>query len=31
MDYDPEYGREPGVTAHFVEAVYRSLKDKNKK
>ena len=28
MDYDPEYGREPGVTARFVEAVYRSLKDK---
>ena len=26
MDFDPEYGREPGVTAHFVEAVYRSLK-----
>jgi glyoxylase-like metal-dependent hydrolase (beta-lactamase superfamily II) len=31
MDYDPEYGREPGATAHFVEAVYRSLKDKKKK
>ena len=30
MDYDPLYGREPGVTAHFVEAVYRSLKDKKK-
>ena len=28
MDYDPEYGREPGVTARFVEAVYRSLKEK---
>jgi glyoxylase-like metal-dependent hydrolase (beta-lactamase superfamily II) len=28
MDYDPEYGREPGATAHFVEAVYRSLTDK---
>jgi len=28
MDFDPEYGREPGVTARFVEAVYRSLKDK---
>jgi glyoxylase-like metal-dependent hydrolase (beta-lactamase superfamily II) len=28
MDFDPEYGREPGVTAHFVEAVYRSLKEK---
>ena len=26
MDFDPEYGREPGVTAKFVEAVYRSLK-----
>ena len=25
MDYDPEYGREPGVTAKFVEAVYKSL------
>ena len=31
MDYDPEYGREPGVTAHFVEAVYRSLKEKKPK
>ena len=29
MDFDPEYGREPGVTAKFVEAVYRSLKEKN--
>jgi glyoxylase-like metal-dependent hydrolase (beta-lactamase superfamily II) len=28
MDYDPLYGREPGVTAKFVEAVYRSLKEK---
>ena len=26
MDYDPEYGRQPGATAKFVEAVYRSLK-----
>ena len=26
LDYDPLYGREPGVTARFVEAVYRSLK-----
>jgi len=26
MDFDPEYGREPGVTSRFVEAVYRSLK-----
>ncbi len=25
MDYDPEYGREPGVTAKFVDAVYKSL------
>jgi glyoxylase-like metal-dependent hydrolase (beta-lactamase superfamily II) len=31
MDYDPEYGREPGVTARFVEAVYRSLKEKKTK
>ena len=30
LDYDPEYGREPGVTAHFVEAVYRSLAEKKK-
>jgi len=29
LDYDPEYGRQPGVTARFVEAAYRSLKDKN--
>ena len=28
MDYDPEYGRQPGVTARFVEAVYRSLADR---
>ena len=28
MDYDPEYGRQPGVTAKFVEAVYRSLSKK---
>lgn len=27
MDYDPEYGRQPGSAAHFVEAVYRSLKE----
>jgi cyclase len=26
MDYDPLYGRQRGVTARFVEAVYRSLK-----
>jgi cyclase len=25
MDFDPEYGREPGVTSRFVEAVYRSV------
>jgi glyoxylase-like metal-dependent hydrolase (beta-lactamase superfamily II) len=30
MDYDPEYGRQRGVTARFVEAVYRSLKEKEK-
>jgi cyclase len=29
MDYDPLYGREPGVTAKFVEAVYKSLKEKS--
>jgi glyoxylase-like metal-dependent hydrolase (beta-lactamase superfamily II) len=28
LDYDPEYGRQPGSTAQFVEAVYRGLKDK---
>lgn len=28
MDYDPEYGRQPGATAQFVEAVYHGLKDK---
>lgn len=27
MDYDPEFGRQPGATAKFVEAVYRSLKN----
>jgi glyoxylase-like metal-dependent hydrolase (beta-lactamase superfamily II) len=27
MDFDPEYGREPGATARFVEAVYRSLEE----
>jgi len=26
MDYDPEFGRQPGATVKFVEAVYRSLK-----
>jgi glyoxylase-like metal-dependent hydrolase (beta-lactamase superfamily II) len=30
MDYDPEYGREPGVTSKFVEAVYRSISAKKK-
>ena len=25
MDYDPLFGRQPGTTAKFVEAVYRSL------
>ena len=28
MDYDPLYGRQPGVTAKFVEAAYNSLKEK---
>lgn len=28
MDYDPLYGRQPGVTAKFVEAVYKSLKER---
>jgi len=27
MDYDVEYGRYPGVTAKFVEAVYRSISE----
>lgn len=31
MDYDVEYGREPGVTAKFVEAVYKSLSAKKGK
>ena len=31
MDYDPLYGRQPGVTNQFVEAVYRSLKEKTTK
>ena len=31
LDYDPEYGRQPGVTAQFVEAVYRSLQEKKTK
>lgn len=31
MDYDPEYGRQPGVTNRFVEAVYRSLTEKKTK
>ena len=29
MDYDPLYGRQPGVTARFVEAVYGSLTPEN--
>ena len=29
MDYDPLYGRQSGVTARFVEAVYGSLKPGN--
>ncbi len=28
LDYDPLFGREPGMTSKFVEAVYRSLTDK---
>jgi cyclase len=28
MDYDVLYGRRPGSTAKFVEAVYRSLSEK---
>jgi glyoxylase-like metal-dependent hydrolase (beta-lactamase superfamily II) len=28
LDYDPLFGREPGSTARFVEAVYRSLSKK---
>ncbi len=31
LDYDPEYGRQPGVTSHFVDAVYRSLTEKKAK
>lgn len=31
MDYDPEFGRQPGVAGRFVEAVYRSLKEKKAK
>ena len=31
LDYDPEYGRQPGVTSQFVEAVYRSLMEKKAK
>ena len=27
LDYDPEYGRQPGATARFVEAVYTTLKE----
>ena len=29
MDYDPLYGRQAGVTAKFVEALYKSLKEKS--
>jgi len=29
VDYDPEFGRVPGSTAKFVEAVYRSLTEKD--
>ncbi len=28
MDYDPLFGRQPGATPKFVEAVYRSLSEK---
>jgi glyoxylase-like metal-dependent hydrolase (beta-lactamase superfamily II) len=31
MDYDPEFGRQPGSTAKFVEAVYRSLTERKTK
>ena len=31
LDYDPEYGRQPGSTSRFVEAVYRSLTEKKAK
>ncbi len=31
MDFDPLYGRVPGSTAKFVEAVYRSLTQKKEK
>ncbi len=31
MDYDPEFGREPGTAARFIETVYRSLKEKKGK
>ena len=31
MDYDPEFGREPGAANQFVEAVYRSLTEKKAK
>jgi glyoxylase-like metal-dependent hydrolase (beta-lactamase superfamily II) len=30
MDFDPEYGREPGATSRFVEAVYRSVAARQK-
>jgi cyclase len=31
MDFDPLYGRVPGATGKFVEAVYRSLTEKKEK
>ena len=31
LDYDPEYGRQQGVTANFVAAVYSSLQEKKTK
>src|SRR5207302_8977143 len=29
MDYDPEYGRQPGATAKIVESVYRRPKTRS--
>ena len=31
LDYDPEYGRQPGATGRFVESIYRSLTAKKAK
>ena len=31
MDFDPLFGRTPGTTGKFVEAVYRSLTEKKDK